>query len=183
MTEIIPAILARSAIELREKISSLPSGINLIHLDVLEEDVWVPQDIEFEAHLMVPNPEFIADRWIERGAKRIIVHSRTFFGHSGSKKSEVGLGIELHVPLEEVYDLIHQASFVQLMSIDEIGEQGHPFNPKVFDRIKEVKRKFPDIVISVDGGVNENNYQALIEAGVDRLIVGSAFNKLWSRTK
>jgi len=87
--------------------------------------------------------------------------------------------VELHVPLEEIFPLVPQINFLHLMSIAEIGAQGHSLDEKIFDRIKRVKEKFPELVISVDGGINATNYKTLADAGVERLIVGSGFQDLW----
>ena len=182
MSEIIPAILPRDTLDLKEKLSQMPDEIKLVHMDMLEEDIWVSSEWrinkEFEVHLMVREPESIIDKWIERGARRIIVHS---LGTRTAKleKIEIGLAVEMYIPLEEIFPLIPQVDFVHLMSIAHIGAQGHPFEPKIFDRIRTVKEKFPQAVISVDGGVNVTNYHELIAAGVDRLVVGSGFKDLW----
>ena len=176
MSEIIPVVLATSVIDLTNKLSEIPDEIKFVHIDVLEEDFWTDTRINFEAHLMVKKPEKIIDKWIERGAKRIIVH-KIIEPRGGI---ELGLGVELHVPLEDIFPLIPQVDFLHLMSIAEIGEQGHPLDERIFDRIKKVKEKFPKMIISVDGGINTENYQALRDAGADRLVIGSGFKNLWN---
>jgi ribulose-phosphate 3-epimerase len=179
MAEIIPAVLAKSVSDFEIKLSEIPKEIDFVHIDVLEEDFWTDTNIAFEAHLMVEEPAAIMERWANRGAKRIIIHDFSLLGNLVSKSFEIGLGVELHIPLEEIYPLIPQINFLQLMSIAKIGEQGHPLDEKIFDRIKEVRKKFPQVIISVDGGINTHNYRALIDLGVDRLVVGSGFKELW----
>lgn len=179
MSEIIPAILAADIRELKDKISRLPEEIMFAHIDVLEKDVWTEIDMGFEAHLMVEGPEKIIGRWVKRGAKRIILHSLDGLAVKPDGV-EIGLGVELRVPLEAVFPSLSRVDFVHLMSIAEIGEQGHPFEPVIFDRIKEVKERFPQLPISVDGGINTANYQALTDSGADRLTVGSGFKDLWN---
>jgi len=178
MSEIIPAILATNTADLSDKISELPDDVKFIHIDVLEQDFWTETNIDFEAHLMVKEPDKIIERWIKRGAKRIILHS---LGGSTSKLIgvEIGLGVEVGIPLETIFSLIPQADFVHLMSIDALGTQGDNFEPIIFDRIRKVKERFPQIPISVDGGINVTNYQALKNSGVNRLVVGSGFKELW----
>jgi len=63
------------------------------------------------------------------------------------------------------------------MGIEHIGFQGEPFNEKVIEQIKNLKEKYPDLIISVDGSVNENTAPLLVEAGATRLIIGSALNE------
>lgn len=179
MSEVIPAILPRSVSDLEEKLASLPEEISFLHLDVLEEDIWTDKPIKsFEVHLMVEKPEEILERWAKRGAKRITYHSLGGFTAKW-EGVEVGLAVELHVPLEQIFPIIPQFDFLNLMSIAQIGAQGHPFDERIFDRIREVREKFPELKISVDGGINVSNYKRLEEAGVDRLIVGSGFKELW----
>lgn len=183
MNDIIPAILATSTSDLIAKIFQLPNEVEYVHIDVLEEDIWVPIDRDFEAHLMVKEPEKIISKWIERGAKRIIVHSLgSSLGNLVSKlpEVEIGLGVEVHTPLENIFPLLPQVNFIHLMSIDALGTQGDNFEPIIFDRIKEVKKNFPQIPISIDGGINTTNFQALRDTGADRLVVGSGFKDLWN---
>ncbi len=180
MHEIIPAILPTDAEDLVSKANSLPLEIPFIHFDVLEEDIWAPIEKSFEVHLMVEDPAKIATKWIERGAKRIIVHKVDETLTKCRDKAEVGLGVEIDKSLDEFAPFLDFVDFVHLMSIKEIGHQGHPFDNRVFDRIKEVKAKFPKLPISVDGGISLDNYKQLQEAGADRLIVGSHFREIWN---
>ena len=64
MNDIIPAILPKSEEDLKEKFFALPKEVIFIHLDILEEDIWVNFDKDFEAHLMVKEPEKIISRWV-----------------------------------------------------------------------------------------------------------------------
>lgn len=177
MIDIIPALLEKSPQDLEEKLASLPSEARLVHLDVIEEDVWVDIDRDFEVHLMVREPAELLDTWVERGAKRVIAHALL---DTQSLPVEFGLAVELETPLEEVLTVADKLDFIQLMSIREVGAQGRPFEPEIFDRIREVREKFPDLTISVDGGVNISNYEGLVSAGANRLVVGSGFQELWS---
>lgn len=65
-------------------------------------------------------------------------------------------------------------NWVQCMGIDHEGYQHQAFNPKVLKHIEKIKEMYPYILISVDGGANIETAQSLIDAGADRLVVGSA---------
>ncbi len=179
MSEIIPAILPKSVEDFIAKVMSLPAAIRFFHMDALEEDIWAPVDRDFEVHLMVEEPERIVDRWLERGAKRMIVHKVDKALTRARDKAEIGLGVEIDRSLDEFAPFLGYVDFVHLMSIKEIGHQGHPFDARVFDRIKEVKERFPELPISVDGGISLDNYESLQEAGAARLVVGSHFQEIW----
>lgn len=190
MHEIIPAILPKDLKDLEEKIAVLPPEITFIHFDVLDPseggaggDIWMPVPQDFEVHLMVKNPEAIIGKWVERGAKRVSTHVITPKLAEFKDRVEIGLAIELDKPLEEVMPFLDFLDFIHLMSIDEIGAQGHPLDERIFARLAELQEKFPNVPISVDGGVNVRNYQKLLELGADRLIVGSGFQELWQTLK
>jgi len=179
MDKIIPAILAEDASDLKDKIAQLPDEVKFVHIDVLEEDIWTDINIDFEVHLMVSRPEEITGRWVNRGVKRIIFHQLNDTISKLKSQVEIGLAVKLDTPIEEIFSLVPEVDFVHLMSIAEIGEQGHLFEPIIFDKINKVREKFPAVVVSVDGGINITNYQALKDSGVDRFIVGSEFKDLW----
>ena len=184
MHEIIPAILPKDEEDLKEKLSQLPPEITFFHMDVLEEDIWTETNTrDFEVHIMSEEPEKFMQRWIDRGAKRISVHTAGNALAQFRGQAEIGLAVELDKPLSEVIPFVDFVDFVHLMSIDEIGAQGHPLDERIFARVKEIQEQFPNVPISVDGGVNKDNYQKLLDVGADRLVVGSAFKELWDLLK
>ena len=181
MHEIIPAILPHSVEELEKNLGELPPSITLFHMDVLEEDIWTDKNTrDFEVHLMVENPDAIMARWVERGAKRVSIHKPSAELAKYRDKAEIGYAVEIDRPLEEFLPFFDFVDFIHLMSIDDIGKQGEPLDEKIFDRIKLLQEKYPDKPIAVDGGVDVNNYQKLLELGADRLVVGSHFKELWN---
>lgn len=176
------------------KDSSWPyKGEQTEFLKIVDEAEGFPfwEETSFEAHLMVRNPEDMIEDWIRAGAERIIVQFEAFKGGEelslalnnfkekfGSATTfvevEIGISINMDTPLEEIYPHVLEADFIHFMSIDSIGKQGNEFDPKILNRIKEFKLKFPETIISVDGGVSLDNIEELIEVGTNRLIIGSA---------
>lgn len=175
--EILPAILPKNLDQLVNEAELVEGLASTLHIDVLG-DTFIPDGLElgtpFEVHLMVKDPIDLAKIWVEEGAQRIITHTLPREILELRDIVEIGLGVELHIALEEIYDELGHVDFVNLMSIKEIGKQGNEFQPEIFDRIKQLRRDFPQIIISVDGGVKLNNYKDLFLSGADRLIVGSA---------
>lgn len=189
MFDIIPAILPKTKDDLVEKILSLDGTVPLVHIDVLSE-TFAPGDlvlgIEFEAHpqlLSDPMPQ--AREWVKAGAKRIIIHAEVFESDKKlseaiaelKKSAEVGVALKLETPIEKVFAHRGEIDFVQLMAIDNIGVQGEVFDPKILGKIKALKEKFPTLIVSVDGGINEKNISELALCGADRMVVGSAIFK------
>jgi len=174
MTEIIPAILPTTTEELETKLNDLPKAFKFIQIDIIDEDIYSDPVIDFEVHFMTETPEKVVDKWVGALAKRIIVHNLSEKILSLRPEIEIGLGVEMDVDLEEIYPFITEVDFIQLMSIEEIGKQGNEFSVKIFDRIKELRKNFPEVIISIDGGINLDNADELVHLGADRLVIGSS---------
>lgn len=159
--------------------------------NILEEKQSMPlwDEIDFEADLMIKEDVLKrAEDWIHAGAKRIILHYKSdtqikeiiqkIRENSVPKDSpfyiEIGLAIESSENLEDISKVVPDIDFVQCMGIKEIGVQGSPFNPDILKTITSLREKFPELIISVDGGVNLETAPLLAKAGATRLVSGSA---------
>jgi ribulose-phosphate 3-epimerase len=70
-------------------------------------------------------------------------------------------------------EFIEEADFVQQMGIENIGHQGEEMSERVLSNISTLRSMYPQLIISVDGGVNLETAERLISLGVDRLVSGS----------
>jgi len=163
--------------------------------DLVQEKKSLPEweSVSYEFDLMVDNPRALADTFVMAGASRIIVHyssfkdeqERSVFLKDFKKKYnlpeplsvELGLAIGTDINIEEILKYKDTIDFVQLMGIDRIGVQGERFNEKTIERVAELRKLIPELVIQVDGGVGEEHIKALIDAGASRLTEGST---IWS---
>jgi ribulose-phosphate 3-epimerase len=162
----------------------------------IEDDQIMPYlgNLRFEADLLVGNPEELLGTWIRTGATRVTVHAetthalpqvvrdiRTRYGYAkdfvpGLLSFGLALNIGTDSSLIEPY--LDQCDYVQFMGIAHTGRQGEPFDPRSLQMISAFHKKYPDMLIQADGGVSLTTAPALLQAGVSRLIVGSA---LWKR--
>lgn len=137
--------------------------------------------LEFDC--MVLQPEQYLDRLVAAGAKRVIVHygSTSAYedikAHSSEHGYALGLAVTLDVPLAEIITHLQYVSYVQVMGIAKVGQQGQPFDERTLTRIQELKEFHPDLPVAVDGGVNATTIPALVKAGADQLAPGSAITK------
>jgi len=154
---------------------------------ILEEENGMPywENIDFEFDLMVLNAHKHFDFFIRLGVKRVIFHLeaeeeidfKEFLESLDpylKDNIEIGLAINTTTEINKLDQYINYIDFIQCMGIENIGFQGQPFDERVLDQIKSIKMKYPEIKISIDGSVNKNTAPILIEAGVDRLVIGSA---------
>lgn len=140
-------------------------------------------EIFWEVHLMVKEPRALGELFIHAGAKRVIAHieafenadaARTVFDVWHGLGAQVGASLLLQTPISAMEEIAHDVEVVLVMGIEEIGAQGHPFEPRTVARVRELRNHFPHTTIAVDGGVNMQNAPELASAGANRLCVGSA---------
>jgi ribulose-phosphate 3-epimerase len=167
--------------------------------NILSEQEGLPywDKVDFEIDLMVNDQEKAVRDWITAGAKRIVLHlespvdvkdilrrlNKEFDSVKNSLLGiEIGVAVNLNTPNEKIYELLDEldqngmplADFIQFMGIRNIGYQGQVFDGEVIDKISDLHEKYPDTIISVDGGVSEQNAEKILHAGATRLICGSA---------
>ncbi len=144
----------------------------------------------YELDLMIDTPEKGIKSWTQTGASRLIFHIESvkdkdwFWKNLAHIKSpaplfgvfgiEIGLAINITTSNEEIYPHIEKLDFVQFMGIEKIGFQGQPFDERVLPKIEDLRERFPELIISVDGGVSLETAPLLIKAGASRLVAGSA---------
>ena len=152
-----------------------------------EEGMPFWEEFDFEFDMMVKNPlQKIAD-FISLGGNRIIVHLDSAddeeiedilkeYASEDVREFdvEIGFGISAQTDMKRAERFAERVTFVQCMGIKKIGFQGQEFDESVIDRIGLLRHKFPKLIISVDGGVSEENIPTLVAAGADRLVIGSA---------
>lgn len=221
MIEIIPAIIAKSFDELKEKIKLVEPHVQSVQIDIMD-GIFVPEKtwphnnchpefvsgsmemlkqvenefsaskqydggLDIEIHLIVEDAGGEIERWLDSGVKRILAHYEALKGdlrftiHDlreklAKKEIEFGVVLNLETPIDVLKKFLnYKSSFViQLMSIAKIGEYGQPFDGRVIPKIRALREMFPDVKISVDGGINIENVKQVAEAGADILVVGSA---------
>lgn len=155
---------------------------------ILNEQEGMPfwEDIDFELDLMVADAVSNFDIYTKLGPKRIIFHIEAV-GDLNSFKDflegidmyirdsiQMGVAINPSTPLEDLYPLTNYIDFVQCMGNDNLGHHGVELDPKVYEIIKTLRKKYPDLPIAVDIGVNAKTASLLAEAGATKLIAGSA---------
>jgi len=150
-----------------------------------KEDQSLPfwEEVNYELDLMVQRPEENIDTWLGIGASRVIFHYASIHDWDKVRKIdhvtrnfvEIGLAITIHDNVEEVYAYIEEGlfDFVQVMGIAQIGYMGEPFNEFSLELIVDLKKRYPNLTITVDGGVSVHTIGELAQVGVERFVSGS----------
>ncbi len=175
----------------------------MLHLDVMDGH-FVPNitfgpcvikgirnltDMVFDAHLMISRPWEYVDDFVECGSDIITVH-RESFTTIGSMENTLqaikeagaraGISINPGTPFEEVTDVLGYADLLLVMTVKP-GFGGQSFMEEVVPKIKQaseyIRKNHPKIELSVDGGISPKTAPAVVRAGADILVAGSAIFK------
>jgi ribulose-phosphate 3-epimerase len=132
-----------------------------------------------EVDLMVRDPLRAAKAWFLAGADMLVFHTESisladFTRFAASSEVSVGIAALNDTSYEVLVPYLKVADYAQVMGIASIGAQGQGQDERVFTRIGDIKRDFPNCSITVDGSVNLSTIKELSLAGADRFICGSA---------
>lgn len=195
---IAPSILSANFGKLDEQVELINnSSADWFHLDIMD-GVFVP-NISFgfpiikaiarkarkpmDAHLMIVDPDRYFDNFRELGVEYLSVHYETCnhlhrsLQRIKSLGMKAGVALNPHTPAHMLYEIISQADFVLIMSVNP-GFGGQSFIENTYGKIKKVKeiinQHSSGCLIEVDGGVNISNAPRLIESGADVLVAGNS---------
>ncbi|HBS91981.1 MAG TPA: ribulose-phosphate 3-epimerase [Erysipelotrichaceae bacterium] len=197
---IAPSILSLDYSQMNEQMNLVnESKAQWIHFDVMDGH-FVPNltfgpdilkgfkkitPLLLDVHLMVENPRFFADVFIDAGADLITFHVEamkdkqdleSLIKHIQSRNVKVGLTIKPKTPVSVLDDYISTVDLFLIMSV-EPGFGGQSFIESSLDKIRYLRQKIDaassNALIQVDGGINETTAKWCKEAGATVLVAGS----------
>jgi ribulose-phosphate 3-epimerase len=187
--EVVPAILVKDRAELVRRIELVKPHVRAVQIDVMD-GVFVPNKtvglpdfhdlppgIKYEFHWMVQNPE----DWIldVEGQHLHLVHVesvmdwhkvRDVVARSGS---ELGIVFNPPTPVSSLARYIGDAGQVLAMTVNP-GFDGQKYIPEVESKITELRERYPELKIEVDGGINVQTAERAANAGANILDAASA---------
>jgi len=198
---ISPSIIASDLTRMGEIVQDMKKEcIDLVHIDIMDGH-FVPNltfgpaytkslqnhtDIPLDIHLMIERPEDTIDQYIDMDPWCITIHyESTPFPARLLKVIRdagivAGLAINPATPVESVYDMLPYTDMVLIMSVDP-GFYGQKFMENSLKRIEKLSKfsqseGYKDLLIQVDGGINNGNISSAVQAGAGIFVAGgSAF--------
>jgi len=197
MPIIAPSILAADFANLeREVVMINESQADWIHVDIMD-GVFVP-NISFglpvtaaikkhakkplDVHLMIVHPEHYVESFQKAGADILTVHLEActhlhrVLQQIKAAGMKAGVAINPHSNVLLLEDTIAEIDVVCLMSVNP-GFGGQKFIENTYRKVAELRslidRQKSKALIEIDGGVNQQNAQLLIQAGADVLVAGN----------
>ena len=139
-----------------------------------------------DVHIMISDPFKYAPEFIKAGANYLTFHyeacksDKEVFQvidliHDYGCKA--GLSVKPDTPIEKVYPFLYSLDLVLVMSV-EPGFGGQKFIPESFTKIFKLREyiktnDIKNVLIEVDGGINEETAKSCKLAGVDVVVAGS----------
>ncbi len=190
---VLPSLLLCDFGNLEREIRRLEeAGVHALHLDVMDGD-FVPNftygmtiveacrkhtSLLIDVHLMISKPERYLRQFREAGADCITFHieaqpeARPLLEEIRSLGAASGIVLNPGTPVESIKSCLDLCDVVLVMSV-QAGFGGQSFNPIVLEKLREVRRLAPDVLLEIDGGVNATTAQRVGQAGAQLLVVGS----------
>lgn len=198
MKLIAPSVLSADFSRLGEEVEAVEkAGADWIHLDVMDGH-FVPNitigplvvdavrqvtRLPLDVHLMIEN----ADRYIEDFAKagsdsltvqvEACVHLHRTIQAIKALGAKAGVAVNPATPLSSIEWILDELDMVLIMSVNP-GFGGQAFIPQALDKIRDLRSMILsrnlNVLVEVDGGVNERTIQSVSEAGADAFVAGSA---------
>ena len=190
-----PSILAADFGVLADQIKRAENaGAQWLHIDVMDGH-FVPNisfampviksirkytDMFFDVHLMITPPEKYIDDFINAGADGVTFHIEATENPDKcielirNRGKKVGISINPNTPVSAIEKYLDKVDMVLVMSV-EPGYGGQKYIESVNEKIRYIREKMgSDFDIEVDGGINADNIDMVLETGANIIVAGTA---------
>ncbi len=192
---VAPSLLACDFARLGEEIRRLErAGAKVLHLDIMDghfvpnlsigipvvEAVRRSTELPLDVHLMISEPARYIRPFRKAGADLLTIHveavadPRPLLAEIRSLGAAAGISLNPPTPVETLDGCLDLCDLVLVMSVMP-GFGGQEFEPEALTKLRRLRAVCrPEVLLSVDGGLNLDTAGPAAEAGADVLVTGSA---------
>ena len=192
-TIISPSILSADFANLEADIKRVEPYVPWLHIDVMDGhfvpniSIGVPvvksvrkvTNLFLDTHLMIENPIKYIDAFADAGADLITFHYEAALDKTietiekiKSRNLKVGISIKPKTSPEVLKDYIDLVDMVLIMTV-EPGFGGQKFMDDCANKIPSIKQMRKDVLVQIDGGINDRTAKICKDLGADSLVAGS----------
>lgn len=196
--QIFPSVLAADFTRLGEEINAVETvKADGLHLDIMDghfvpnitfgppvvESIRRTTKLFLSAHLMLDDPGMFIKPFRQAGADAITIHPEikddwiALIEKIHDLGIEAGIAINPETPVETIEAAKDKIDRILMMSVHP-GFGGQNFMMETVDKIVNLERNIRSWnkkpLLEVDGGINEKTIPAVVKAGINVLIMGSA---------
>ncbi|MCE5269491.1 MAG: ribulose-phosphate 3-epimerase [Planctomycetaceae bacterium] len=191
---VAPSLLACDFARLGDEIRRVEeAGAKVLHLDIMDGH-FVPNlsfgipvvkairrvtKLPLDVHLMISEPARYVRQFREAGADLLTIHveavpdPRALLDEIRTSGAAAGISLNPPTPLEKLDGCLDHCDLVLVMSVMP-GFGGQEFQPVALEKLRRLRKSHPNLLLSVDGGLNRDTAGAAAEAGADVMVAGSA---------
>lgn len=190
--KIASSVLAADFLNLKNEMHKT-RNTDYLHLDVMDGH-FVPNisygaDVikalktvhkaDFDVHLMMSRPDIYIEKYVDSGADIISFHveCEADTRHTIEKIKSFGvkpaLAIKPGTNIDEILPYLDEIYMVLVMTV-EPGFGGQKIMLENLEKVKELKKIKPNLILQVDGGIGRGNIHLCKEAGVDICVCGTS---------
>lgn len=201
MAKVYPSLLSTDFLKLQEELTALEeAGVDGVHFDVMDgqfvpnisiglpilEAVRKGTRLPIDVHLMIEKPEKYVELFADYGADMISVHVEAtphihrVIEQIKNKNVKAGVVINPGTPVDAILPVIKMVDFVLVMTVNPgFGGQSFISDTVVkLDQLSKIKDELNlEFEIEVDGGINNETVETVINHGATMLVAGSYFFK------
>jgi ribulose-phosphate 3-epimerase len=193
-----PSILAADFARLGEEIAAAErGGAGVIHVDIMDghfvpnitvgppvvKSIRKTTRLPLDCHLMIENADRYLDAFVDAGADWISLHVEAVphleraVSHLGKRGVKRGAVLNPATPLATLEEILPELDYVLIMSVNP-GFGGQSFLPASLGKLQRLRALVTArglaTRIEVDGGVGADNIRAVVQAGAEIIVAGSA---------
>jgi len=138
----------------------------------------------FDCHLMVSSPRYWVKSLHEAAANQITFHLEATEGCEEatdiatlitSLGMMAGISVRPKTPIQDAFPALDSGLFSTLLIMTvEPGFGGQAFDLTMLPKIAIARKRYPNIVIEVDGGIDENNVKLVAAEGANAIVAGTS---------